>query len=217
MEKWFVPPNMLSLASQDIVNFGYDTLTDVNYKFNSIGFRSPEYTQLKDSVIAIGNSISFGIGLPEDQMFAFQVAEQLGYDYNNFSVGCYFHENHDHLANLKLLAQRNTNDIFLIQINNLDRNRISATSVVRCDTKQQCLDKFIDYFNQVEQILHNKQRIYLYWDDISYNLPPDIVSKLAIYNKLHLDYSLSNRQSTFGKKSNYAIAKVILAKLSQLR
>ena len=213
MENWFVSKNMSSLASQEIINFGYDKSTTVNYKFNSLGFRSPEQHN-SDSVIVIGNSISFGIGIDEGDIYGHRVAKQLGLGYINCSLGCYFHENHDHLLNLKNLAKRTANDLFLIQINNLDRLRISAEKVISPGNKIQAVDKFINYFTQVEQLLWDKQKFYFYWDNVDHELPAEIKHKFLIHNKFHIDTSLPDNADTFGIKSHSAISKVILANIT---
>jgi len=204
---------MSSLTGQEIINFGHDTSTTVNYKFNSLGFRSPEQSS-SDSVIVIGNSISFGIGISEKDIYGYQVAKQLRLGYINCALGCYFHENHDHLLNLKNLAKRTTNDLFLIQINNLDRQRISAEKVISPGNKIHAINKFIDYFTQVEQLLRDKQKFYFYWDNVEHKLPTEIKHKLLIHNKFHIDSSLPNNIDTFGIKSHRAISNVILSKLT---
>lgn len=214
MEKWFVPPNMIKFANQEVVNFGYDNTNNVKYKFNSLGFRGEEYQESHDSVILIGNSIGFGIGLAEEETFGFKVAQELGYKYINCAFGCYFHENNDHLENLKILSCRTTNDLFLVQFNNIDRHRINDV-VVSTDNAEQGLSKFLDYFNQVEKLLANKQKIYLYWDDVNYELPNYVKDKILIHNKFYLDNGIAGNSSTMGLKSHVVIAKTILAKLAQ--
>jgi len=204
---------MSNLAGQEIINFGYDKSNKVNYKFNSLGFRSPEQHN-RDSVIVVGNSIGFGIGLLQEQTYGYQAAQQLGLGYINCAVGCYFHENHDHLINLQKLSARSNKDLFVIQINNLDRHRIDNNTVITTGNTDQCVAKFIDYFDLVESILKDKQRVYLYWDNINYELPTSIKNKLLIHNKFHIDSSLDTNLSTFGIKSHRAISKVISTKLA---
>ena len=213
MENWVVSKNMGSLAGREVVNFGIDQSDNITYKFNSLGFRSPEHYN-RDSVIVVGNSISFGIGIAEEDIYGYQVAEQAGLGYINCSLGCYFHENHDHLLNLKNLAKRTTNDLFLIQFNNLARQRVSAEKVISSRNKIQAVNNFIDYFTQVEQLLWNKQKFYFYWDNVDHVLPPEIKNKLLIHNKFHLDTSLPNNTNTFGIKSHLTISKVVLSKLT---
>lgn len=213
MEEWFVPAHMKEFAAKTIINFKYDQTNTTSYRFNSLGFRSPEPTT-NNSIIVIGNSVSFGIGLPEEQTYGSLVASAYQYNYLNCALGCYYHENHDYLINLKKLASRLTDDIFLIQINNLDRHRVGDT-VTSTGDKAQAVAKFIDYFNKIEEILHNKQKIYLYWDNVDYDLPDNIKSKFLIYNKFHLDSSIATMPDTFGTKSHLTISKIILSKLSQ--
>jgi len=207
---------MIKFAGQEVVNFGYDNTDNVKYKFNSLGFRGAEYQESHDSVILIGSSIGFGIGLAEEETFGFKVAQELGYKYINCAFGCYYHQNHDHLENLKVLAQRSNNDLFLIQFNNLDRHRIGDT-VISGNPAEQNLTKFLNYFKQVEELLVNKQKFYLYWDEVDCDLPDYIKDKILIHNKFYLDNSIVGKPNTLGAKSHAIITKVLLAKLAQFR
>ena len=215
MEAYFVPEQMKQLAGQSIYQFGYDQQGTINYSFNNLGFRTG-YSTGVDSINLIGNSIAFGIGLDYDQTFGKLAATSLNKKINNYSFGCYRHENHDHLANIKLLAKQDNNDIFIIQINNLDRQRIDSTSVITGNTAEFCQQRFIDYFDQVSELLKHKSKIFLYWDEKSYDIPKSIIDQILIVNKFHVDSSLPTRKDTFGVKSNQIISKVIANNLAKL-
>jgi hypothetical protein len=75
--------------------------------------------------------------------------------------------------------------------------------------KIQAVDRFVDYFSQVELLLKDKQKFYLYWDEVNYDLPLEIKNKLLIYNKFHHDISLPNNTETFGPKTHLIISKII--------
>jgi len=207
MEKWFVIPQMLDLAGKTVQHYGYDRQGLVDYSFNSLGFRSPEPNN-DSRLVIVGNSISFGIGLDIQHTFGFLLSQHLNRHLDNRSLGCFFHENHDQLHNIKLLAQQDQDSVFVIQINNLDRKRNG--SVVNDNNPQEwCVKRFLDFFDQTEEILKNRPHTYVYWDDIDYQLPQYVINKIAIKNKCHYDSSLLNNKNTFGMKSHEHIAKIL--------
>jgi len=129
MERWIVPNHMKQLADKSTRFFGYDQQGTIEYNFNKLGFRTGNTNGNLD-INLIGNSISFGIGLEYNQTFGSILANNLDRKLNNFSFGCYHHENHDHLTNIETLSNQDRDDIFVIQINNLDRKRLDSNLVV---------------------------------------------------------------------------------------
>ena len=214
MENWQVPEHMQSLKGLSVKNFGYDTRSLIDYRFNAHGFRGDEFDLTGKKLITIGNSISFGIGLDESQMFSTQLSSKLNLKLHNLSLGCYFHENHDHLANLKILSEIDSDDIFIIQLNNLDRRRITSNTVVDNNSKNFCISKLIDYFEQTLELLKHKTKIFLYWDTIEYDIPKTISDHFLIHNQFHLDRSIDANPTTFGIKSHNAVFKTIYSRLS---
>ena len=214
MEEWFVPPNQRVLAHTIVSNYGYDQTGQVQYQFNQQGFRSPEFVPDR-SVFFLGNSITFGIGLNRPASFADQVSQQINRPYGNLGLGCFYHENHDHLLNLTNLLARDQDDIFVIQINNLDRNRVNSNLVIANNNKKYCEQRFLDYFDQITTMLKYRQKLFLYWDEMEYNIPESIQKEFLIYNKFHFDQSLSDNASTFGAASHTAIAKTLSSKIRQ--
>ena len=206
MEKWFVPEHMKSLAGSRVACFGYDQTHQVSYQFNQMGFRGSYNTG--NSINIIGNSIAFGIGLDETQVFGSMLSEKFGLGHNNFSFGCYLHENHDHLINLRILSQRTTDDIFVVQINNLDRFRDGDQVRTGLDPRT-AIHRFQDYFEQVVSLLAHRRVIFVYWDDVEYSLPSAIAKKISIHNKFCLDHSLGD--NTFGPRSHRASALALTA------
>lgn len=190
---------MRCLINQQVTKYGYDNTGTVEYSFNSLGFRSDEITS-RPSLVVVGNSISFGIGLSIEQTYGHLVAQRINRPLINLSIGCYFHENHNNLINLTNLS--NQAHIFVIQINNLDRG-----------THTDKLARFVDYYQQTQEILKNQQVIYLYWDEKEYAIPNSIKDSILIYNKFHLDSSLPDNTGTFGPHSHRVIAEIVQSKL----
>ena len=193
--QFFVPPHMAKLANSTVRSLSYDTSNSVDYHINSIGFRGPELENTR-SVIVIGNSVGFGLGIEFENTFGYLVSKDLGLPVANFAFGGCTQDNADYVQNIKLLSQRPFDDIFIVQINNINQHS---------DINQ--------YFDTVEQLLKNKSRVYVMWD--SSPVPDAITSKLLIHNKFHLDKSLPDYPDTFGIMSNRAIAKVIAGSLAQ--
>jgi hypothetical protein len=212
MEKWFVPAHMKQLVNTTVPQFGVDNTGNVIYSFDSRGFRSENYNGR--SLNVIGNSLSFGIGLNHQYTFASKLAHHLDLNLNNCSFGCYLHENHDHLQNLNTMIQRDSDDIFLIQINNLDRRRDEDVIKMNVDPNW-AVKRFLEYFEQVREICKNHHVIYVYWDNTHYSLPSSVIDEISIYNKFHIDQSLPTYPDTFGLKSHQAISRVLCCLLDK--
>lgn len=206
MEKWFVPEHMKRLAETTVTQFELDDTGTVSYSFDLRGFRSQYYNGRCLNVI--GNTVSFGIGLNQQDTFISKLAHHLNLDLNNCAFGCYLHENHDHLQNLNNMVKRDSDDVFLIQINNLDRYRDCGDVKTNLDSDW-AIKRFLDYFDQVRDICQDRQVIYVYWDNIQYSLPQSVISEISIYNKFHLDRSLPTYADSFGPKSHQAIGQVL--------
>jgi hypothetical protein len=204
MEKWFVPEHMKQLAGLTVRNFGYDQTNTVEYQFNKYGFRNTYNSG--SSINIIGNSVSFGIGLR--QSFGDIISQSINLPCNNLSLGCYLHENHDYISNLQQLIDRDCDDIFVIQINNLDRLR-DGNAVITGMDKITARDRFLDYFDQIHHMLNGRRLLLVYWDNQDYDLPQSIVKKIAIFNQFHLDNSINHQPYTFGMQSHRAIAKTL--------
>jgi hypothetical protein len=209
----FCPQHQFKLRNTSVDVFGYDKTAEIQYSFNSQGFRGPELSD-KPSIIVIGNSVSFGIGLDQTQTFVHMLAQHMHMPYFNASFGCWFHENHDHLHNLRLLRQRQQPDIFVIQINNLDRLRIRDT-VVEGNNPDVCQQRFLEFWNQAQEILADRDRLWLYWDDINHHLPQEITAEFCVYNQWHLDQSLPDKSFTFGSRSHRMVFLALKSQLDQ--
>jgi len=217
METWTLPPHMKSLRGQTVKNFGYDNQNFINYSFNSQGFRSDEFDLSQRKLIVFGGSTSFGMGVDQSLTFATQLASTLDLSLHNLSFGCYLHENHDYLENLKIMARLDCDDVFLIQINNADRRRISQDTVIRNNSEDFCVSRVVDFFEQANDILKYKTKIFLYWDDKNHNIPKTITKQFLLHNHFHLDHSIPARPGSFGPKSHNFIFKTIHSRLSSHR
>ena len=58
----------------------------VTYKLNTNGFRTKEIVEDKDSIVALGCSHTFGIGLHEEDTYIAKLAKMLGLAYYNLGV-----------------------------------------------------------------------------------------------------------------------------------
>ena len=213
--KLFCPDHQFELRNNSVDVFGYDRTGRVQYSFNRHGFRGHDLSD-RPSIIVIGNSISFGIGLPQEQTFAHMLAQHMQMPCFNASFGCWFHENHDHLHNLSVLCQRNQEDIFVIQINNLDRRR-DGQKVLDGNGRDFCQQKFMQFWHQAQEILASRTRVWLYWDDIDHQLPQDVTAEFCIYNRGHLDSSLLDSPFTFGAKTHKLIFLALKSHFDQKR
>jgi hypothetical protein len=68
------------------LNNGWVDETSIIYRYNSLGFRCDEFDQ-RESYIAIGCSFTEGVGLREDQTWAYQLSKLLGTHVWNLGVG----------------------------------------------------------------------------------------------------------------------------------
>lgn len=59
----------------------------ISYRFNSIGFRSREITDIENSVVTFGCSHAMGVGVPEEKRFGDLIAKQLNLTPYNFGIG----------------------------------------------------------------------------------------------------------------------------------
>lgn len=207
MDTWWAPPHQQQLKNQTTKNFGYDLRGCVDYYFNSWGFRGSEISDTA-SVIQIGNSISFGIGLEQSQTFGTILANHLGLPNINLSFGCWSHENHDNLINIQNISARTSQDIILVQVNNLDRRR-EGDMIVHDNDSSWCRQRLIDYIDRIDVLLGHKSFFLLYWDDKDHGLPSWVSNRMVIHNRGHLDRSLLNLPHTFGPKSHFFVSRVL--------
>ena len=77
--------NQLEQANKTINTYGKDKTGNIDYQFNSYGFRSNlEYVRKPDILFA-GGSISFGIGVDESHTYKSILSKSLGFSYWDIS------------------------------------------------------------------------------------------------------------------------------------
>ena len=186
------PDHMFSLRDKTVNSFGYDTHGDVEYSFNSLGYRSTrQFNKDAESICVFGNTISFGLGVAFENTYAELVSKQTGIPAFNFSWGCHGHTNLEQLDLIEHVLDAHKPRYVIFQINNLDRVRINKTSV----STQNSIDKIKEnhdvFIKRLQSTFSNVKHCFLYWDDKEHNLPmPDclidnryfIESKIAYHD-----------------------------------
>jgi len=76
----------LNEGLQNIQEDSYGPLDENTYKFNSYGYRSPEYSS-SNELLSLGCSQTMGMGVPEDGHWPSILAETLGVKYSNLAYG----------------------------------------------------------------------------------------------------------------------------------
>ena len=200
----YAPNNMYIHSNKTIKNFGYDFETSVDYKFNSLGYRSNiEFKLNKNPVILLGNTLSFGLGLPLKDTFAYKLSMNIQKPVYNLSYGCYSHTNHDLLNLLKSLLLVDNPSFIIFQMNNLNRFRKKNLEVNYDNTKDLIISEYQKFYREITKLLKNKKHTFLYWDNEDHDVKlPDCLIK----NRYFVDTSLKNKKhKIFGKKSNHLI------------
>lgn len=204
------PRHMYQYRNKTIKNFGVDTESCVEYSFNSLGYRSPYEFDEKNTIVVLGNTISFGIGLTYTDTFSSILEQQLDTKVYNFSIGCYLHQNHDQLALLNSIIQSLDPKHVVFQINNLDRKRISDTQVNTNNDVNEILALYNSFMQELKKMLDTVSNSLIYYDNISYNIARD---NFLIDNSYHVDHSIISNKGTFGKKSHKLIGLKLMQKI----
>ncbi len=202
---------MYRLRTQTVKNFGYDHETQVDYKFNSLGYRSDsEFVDNHSPIVILGNTISFGLGLDVEKSFAGIIAYTLHCDVYNFAWGCYSHTNAEQLTLLKQILSVLRPRHVIFQINNLDRLR-QGDQVIVNNPDHVVISEFEKFRDDLVQTLDSIPHVLLYWDEKQYSVTlPDCL----IHNKYHCDISLKSDTTTFGYRSHKLIAYSLLKEIA---
>lgn len=59
----------------------------IYYNFNNEGFRSDEFSNDRNSILFLGCSLTFGTGLPLEEIYAYQLCRSLNMTYYNLALG----------------------------------------------------------------------------------------------------------------------------------
>jgi hypothetical protein len=204
------PDHMYSLRNQTVTCFGYDSTNTVEYSFNSLGYRGTEFTAT-DPILILGNSISFGIGLPYSQTFGSLLEKSLNTPVYNLAWGSYAHTNYEQLELLQQVLEHMTPKLVIWQINNLNRCRVNG-SINFDNSTDTAVDLYHQFWNDATPILNNLPHLLLHWDNENYNID---FSHCLIYNEYHIDSSLDTNKNTFGAKSHKLISLKILQEINE--
>lgn len=201
------PIHMKLLADQTVTQFGYDKTSQVDYTFNSLGYRSNiEFLPDDRAVLLLGNTISFGVGLPIEETFAGIISSSIDVPLYNFSWGCYPHTNHDQLKLLENILKLITPQCVLFQLNNLNRIRLDEINVSFDNPKEQVEENYVDFRLKLDQVIGNVPCHLMLWDDCEYDCD---YSDILIHNRYYVDKNIV-RSDLFGPKSHKLIATKIL-------
>jgi len=201
-----LPPNhMYNLANSFTKIFGYDDTLENTYRFNSMGYRSHhEFSTNNNPIIIIGNSISFGIGVPYEKTFGYIIETLTKRPVYNFSVGCFLHSNNWQLKRCREIIKSFNPSFVIFQINNINRISIGEKTIIS-KNKNIILTTFYDFYEELKNLFNGINHLLIYWDNMSFSLPQYIINDLCIYNKYHVDKSC-NLDYVFGIKSHKLIA-----------
>jgi len=75
-----------NLQKPEVVNYVTAFEGKINYKLNSHGFRTKEINRDTTSIVALGCSHTFGLGLPEEDTYIAKLASMLNTSYYNLGV-----------------------------------------------------------------------------------------------------------------------------------
>jgi hypothetical protein len=196
--------------SSTIKNYPKDKTTDVDYTFNSLGYRSSVEFDAPNPIVVLGNTMSFGLGLPYEQTYASIVEQQTKTPVYNLSWGCYAHTINDQLEFLQDIYNCIEPKLVIFQINNLNRYRLNKTEVSFDNSKDIIESEYNRFHCNLHKTIANKNIILMHWDGEQHDveLPP-----LLIYNKYIIDQVPGVRGNPPGMKSHKLIAFKILQEI----
>jgi hypothetical protein len=193
---------MFIYRNKNIKNFGYDHETNIDYKFNDLGYRSNiEFEIDKQPIIVLGNTLSFGLGVAIEDTYAYKISTETQKPVYNLSWGSHRHTNYELLELLRSILLIDNPKLIIFQINNLNRYREVNNIVNFHNTKELIISEYQKFYNEISVLLKDKKHIFLYWDNENHEVQ---LPNCLIKNKYFVDTSLKITNS-FGKKSHYLI------------
>lgn len=209
------PMHQRRFAGQTVKFFGRDEDGRVSYRFNSLGWRcNHDRYDVNDSVIAIGNSVTFGVGVTSEERWTGLLEQHIGQPVYNFSIGHFTHSNLAYLPILEEIVKYGTPRKIILQINNLDRVEYHG----RWDLAETwnlgedyIMTQFNQYWTKIKQYAEHIDFSYIYWDDKNHDLPGDLKQNLVIDNIPRLDDALSTVPDTYGVRSQKLIFTAVKA------
>ena len=175
------PDHMYSLRGKTVKSFGFDTLGDTTYHFNSLGYRSNrEFDERSESICVFGNTNAFGLGVPFESTYAELISKDTGIPAYNFSWGCYNYTNLDQLDLIDQVLDVHKPRFVIFQMNNLDRVRRNKTTVTRQNSMGEIKRDHETFMTRIQKTFADVDHCILYWDDKDYDLP---MPKFLIHNR----------------------------------
>tara|TARA_R110000868_G_scaffold393533_1_gene664580 strand:- start:720 stop:1376 length:657 start_codon:yes stop_codon:yes gene_type:complete len=207
------PKHMFNYRSSIIKNFGYDTKTAVEYRFNDLGYRSDiEFIVGQKPVIILGNTISFGLGVDIKDTFTNMLASHLKKPVYNFSWGCYAHTNYEQLQLLRSIIETDNPSLIIFQINNLNRYRKNNT-VCFDNPTELIIKEYEKFYTEISKLLKNKRHIFLHWDNQEHNVN---LPNCLIKNRFLIDCNINIEDRTVGGiKSHKLIGLKIIKEIEE--
>ena len=205
------PKHMFNHRSSVTKNCGYDTITDIEYKFNDLGYRSNiNFIVGKEPIIILGNTISFGLGVDIKDTFAGILASHLKKPVYNFSWGCYAHTNFEQTQLLRSILEVDDPSLIIFQINNLNRYR-KNNSICFDNPAELITAEYEKFSSEISILLKNKKHIFLHWDDQEHDV---ILKNCLIKNRFLVDGNIGNR-TVGGIKSHKLIGLKIIEEIEK--
>ena len=210
------PARMYKFRNQTLNEFADDIHTGSRYTFNSLGYRSDiEFELIDDTVIVLGNTLTFGLGLDIEKTFTGILSREFTVPVYNFAWGRHAHENSEQLELLKIILSMVKPRLVIFQINNLNRVRINDSYVNFNNSPELIMEKFNKFYPELQSVLNTTPHILLHWDDEVHGVD---FSDCLIYNKYHIDsvdfFLNSEYKPTMGKMSHKLIAAKILKEVN---
>lgn len=200
------PPHQFKFAGQSCRAFGLDLRQSVTYNFNSLGWRSHhEYTDPSNKIIAIGNSMVFGMAVQETERWSGLLESDLGQPVWNFGIGHLVHSNMQYLRIMNSILCLGRPRHIILQVNNLDRVEFGDTWDYAENLglgEAYVMQQFNDFWKLWNEMIKDVPCTYLYWDNHRHDLPAEFTDRLTIYNMPRLDRAHPDLELTFGPKSH---------------
>ena len=196
--------------SNTIKNYGYDSVTDVDYTFNSLGYRSSVQFDAPNPIVVLGNTMSFGLGLPYEQTYAGIVEQQTKTPVYNLSWGCYAHTINEQLELLQDVYNCIEPSLVIFQINNLNRYRLNKTEVSFNNSRDIIHAEYNRFIYNLHKTIANKNIVLMHWDNENHGIQ---IPNLLIDNKYSIDFVPDITPAVIGMKSHKLIALKILQKI----
>ena len=160
--------------------YASDRRGQVSYQFNNFGYRNNiDYHEDEKNVgVYVGSSITAGIGVDWDKSFASLSSKNLNVNCYQFAQGCVMVDNQEILRMLKLIKQTKVDiKYYVIQFIQLSRQYDPITGQTQLvDDYDQNISKFLQTFDEINDLLENDTWCFLGCDGQQHKLPDSIIN-----------------------------------------